>query len=281
MTENKDKLQESLEALFASYPLESDPDQLELAEELPEEVLEPPDPVYDQLQYPEPDPFSENDRMQVDAPPIGSDEIDSSQAIFQEDNKLIVEEEVLVVDDPVQVEEVWSDTPVSPKEEAAPIHEEAGLQRARQKPTESGERVVLFSLDQEIYGMDIYTIRTLVKPQETYPAPHMPDYLIGLTNLRGDIVPVIDLRTRLGIQRKEYTEKTRFVVAEHLDDPICLIVDDVNGIEQFDGASLEPPSDVIGSVDTTFVSSIAKSEHKLVLLLDLKEILGDEILGTA
>jgi purine-binding chemotaxis protein CheW len=143
---------------------------------------------------------------------------------------------------------------------------------------ETGERVVVFSLGEEAFGVDIYSIRTLVKPQEIFPVPHMPDYLIGLTNLRGEIVPVIDLRKRLGFAEKEYTEETRYVVAEKHDEPICLVVDDVTGIEYFAPGFLEEPSEVISSIDTTYLYAIGKSDQQLVLLLDLDQVLGERIL---
>lgn len=162
--------------------------------------------------------------------------------------------------------------------EEAPEAERSQGKGRRSKVFETGERVVVFSLEEESFGVDIYSIRTLVKPQDIFPVPHVADYLVGLTNLRGEIVPVVDLRIRLGLRVSEYTESTRFVVAEKLEEPICLIVDDVFGIEHFSPGHLEEPSDVISSVDTTYLHGIAKSEENLVLLLDLDQVLGEKIL---
>jgi purine-binding chemotaxis protein CheW len=165
-----------------------------------------------------------------------------------------------------------------PAEQRAAEPEESEEAGRRPRMFEEGERVVVFCLEKESFGVDIYSIRTLVKPQDIFPVPHMPDYLVGLTNLRGEIVPVIDLRTRLGLHVSEYTESTRFVVAEKRDEPICLIVDDVFGIENFSPEHLEEPSGVISSVDTTYLHAIAKSKENLVLLLDLDQVLGEKIL---
>lgn len=183
--------------------------------------------------------------------------------------------------EPVSSSEAYSGAPEDGVNPPAQEQENYAGEHQEETGFDQEERVVVFKLGKEAFGIDIYSIRTLVKPQEIYPVPHMPDYLVGLTNLRGEIVPVIDLRNRLGLPQKSYSDSTRFVVAEKREEPICLIVDDVSGIEHFAPQNLEEPSSVISSVDTTYLFAIAKSNDQLVLLLDLDQVLGERILEIA
>jgi len=270
MTEKKDKLQESLESLFASYPLENDKVEATLNAGEKEGKQGTSESIEDPIElssFSAPDPQSKYPPAEdgsVAAPLYEGDSPNAPGSAGESWQK-------------AQAQELppEGDGAQSAQEEAESSGERSGSDA---QEIESGERVVVFSLGSETFGMDIHSIRTLVKPQETFPVPHMPDYLVGLTNLRGEIVPVIDLRTRLGIYQSNDTETTRFVVAEKEEGPICLVVDNVIGIEYFASDTLENPSEVIAGVNTTYLRAIGKSEERLVLLLDLDRVLGEKIL---
>jgi len=298
MSGKKDKLEDSLEALFAPFsgaedgegdfppvvkdlePLEEEQDASSAPQAQPEEGGEqaekqaessPPEPEQEEAPAPE-------------MARVEQEEIEEVVPAPEPETASRPEPKPEPAPDPApeQPESVSPSPAEEDQREAAPDEapeaERAQRKSRRSKAFETGERVVVFSLEEESFGVDIYSIRTLVKPQDIFPVPHVADYLVGLTNLRGEIVPVVDLRIRLGLRVSEYTESTRFVVAEKLEEPICLIVDDVFGIEHFSPGHLEEPSDVISSVDTTYLHGIAKSEENLVLLLDLDQVLGEKIL---
>jgi len=291
MSGKKDKLEDSLEALFSSFP------GSEREEEKRTSVVEELEPLEEELKSLEDTASGEQEQADPDptaAPPPPPDEPGAEKREGPEEAPEQAEEEKsrAAAEPPQQPPGPPPDQPADSPEmisldESEPEHGSAAVdisepekseEAPRPRVFEEGERVVVFCLEKESFGVDIYSIRTLVKPQAIFPVPHMPDYLVGLTNLRGEIVPVIDLRTRLGLCVSEYTESTRFVVAEKRDEPICLIVDDVFGIENFSPEHLEEPSGVISSVDTTYLHAIAKLKENLVLLLDLDQVLGEKIL---
>jgi len=310
MSGNKDKLEDSLEALFAPYegekqeqqPAEPVPDDARILME--DETAAQDSAVSEEQQHDgkadaassesgrekvppsreEDQPGSAGEQVESAAPaPLGQVQNQKEAPAVQEEDKAHAPASpVESGPSPAGLEKPASVEPTPGKSPSDKDVEPEVEQEVTEKPPrtvfETGERVVVFNLDGESFGIDIYKIRTLVKPQDIFPVPHMADYLVGLTNLRGEIVPVIDLRTRLGLSEKDYTEETRFVVAEKREEPICLIVDDVSGIEHFSPRHLEEPSSVISSVDTTYLYAIAKSQQQLVLLLDLDQVLGERIL---
>lgn len=296
MSGKKDKLENSLEALFAPFSGAENGEQdfpsvIEDLESLGDALdapltppLEPEKPAGEQADSSLPQPEQEGE----------------SAAEMSRVEEERISEEVVPAPEPAaasrpagkpdQAPDQGREQPASfsPSSEVPDQNEtepedapKAGLVQEKDRRSrifDTGERVVVFSLGEESFGVDIYSIRTLVKPQDIFPVPHMADYLVGLTNLRGEIVPVIDLRSRLGLPESDYSESTRFVVAEKREESICLIVDDVFGIEQFSPEHLEEPSGVISSVDTTYLYAIAKLKDNLVLLLDLDQVLGEQIL---
>ena len=293
MSRKKDKLKDSLEGLFRPAAAEN-PGAVEVGEPIGEEQSQNVRPESNQQSGQE--EADGEDRKPSDQPkgkqsPLTQEALEQALAEKLEkdqpasrkgpssSSKSSAPEKKLPPKQEAEKKKSASTAGASPQPESRPdskrIEEEAP---SKSIEFETGERVVVFLLGEEAFGVDIYSIRTLVKPQEIFPVPHMPDYLIGLTNLRGEIVPVIDLRKRLGFAEKEYTEETRYVVAEKRDEPICLVVDDVTGIEYFAPGFLEEPSEVISSIDTTYLHAIGKSDRQLVLLLDLDQVLGERIL---
>lgn len=269
MSRKNDKLKDSLEGLFGQLPgsaPELDQELIPEKEPLPEEVK--PEQKASEKQNQTVQTETESKEEPAASEPKTEKE-SSRQSAGQEPSHPVGGDQ-----DPVGLDQ-------QPEKKAAGSESDPAEEDEQQRFSldfEAGERVVVFTLENEDFGIDIYSIRTLVKPQDIFPVPHMPDYLIGLTNLRGEIVPVIDLRSRLGLPELEYSENTRFVVAEKRNEPICLVVDNVNGIEYFPPGDLEEPSNVISSVDTTYLHAIGKSDQDLVLLLDLDQVLGQRIL---
>ena len=135
---------------------------------------------------------------------------------------------------------------------------------------------VVFELDTEAYGVDIATVEGIIKMQEITRLPQAPDFMEGITNLRGSIVPVIDLRKRFGMPDQEATRETRIVIANMGGTKVGLIVDAVSQVIRIPEDAIEPPPQMSVTINSAFIKSVAKLEDQLVILLDLDRVLNLE-----
>ena len=139
--------------------------------------------------------------------------------------------------------------------------------------TQSEQQLVVFDLAQEAYGVDIGTVREIIRMQDVTSVPHRPDYVSGVINLRGRITPVVDLRKRFDLAEQEITRDSRIVVVDIDGDDIGMIVDAVTEVLRISTTQIEPPSTMIAAGGSDYIVGIAKLEERLVLLLDLERVL--------
>ncbi len=137
-------------------------------------------------------------------------------------------------------------------------------------------QLVVFELENEKYGVDIASVEGIIKMQEITRLPHAPEFIEGITNLRGTIVPVVDLRTRFGLSRKEPTRDTRIVIANMDGSKVGIIVDAVTQVIRVPEDRIEPPPQMSVTINSAFIKNIAKLESELVILLDLGKVLSSE-----
>lgn len=132
---------------------------------------------------------------------------------------------------------------------------------------------VIFKLADEHYGVNIVSVESIIKVQEITKMPHVPNFVEGLTNLRGAVIPVIDLRKRFDLSASEETKDTRIIVVEMGNITAGMVVDAVTEVVHVAGNNVEPPSPMVSTVDTAFITGIAKVDHRLIILLDLNKVL--------
>ena len=143
-----------------------------------------------------------------------------------------------------------------------------------QKNDVQGEtQLVVFDLASEFYGVDIGDVREIIRMQNVTRVPGTPAYMEGVTNLRGKVVPVVDLRKRLSLKVKQQTKESRIVVVDIGGKDVGVIVDGVTEVLRIPMASVEPPSQMIANSDSAYIRGIAKLGDKLVILLDLDKVL--------
>ena len=143
--------------------------------------------------------------------------------------------------------------------------------------TETGgqeEQLVAFKLGEEVYGVDIALIHEIIRWREITAIPRAASEIEGVINLRGKIVPVLDLRKRLGLPLAEHDGATRIIVAETADSTVGLIVDSVVGVLRIPQASIEPPAPLVASVDIDAIRGIGKISDTLVILLNMDRALN-------
>ena len=138
---------------------------------------------------------------------------------------------------------------------------------------ERWEQLVIFRLAGEFYGVDIDDVNTIIPMQEVTCIPRSPEYVTGVINLRGSIIPVIDLRKRFGLAVSEVTKASRIVVVEAGGYVIGMVVDAVAETLRVQTDSIEPPSPVVASIDSDYLRGVAKQGERLVVLLCLDKVL--------
>jgi len=141
----------------------------------------------------------------------------------------------------------------------------------------SDERqLVVFQLGAELYGCEISRVHEIIRLQSVTKVPRAPAFVEGVINLRGKVIPVVDLRRRFGLPTADHTRASRIVVVEIGDQVVGIVVDGVSEVLRVNSAIVEPPSPVVAGIDSEYLHGIAKLSDRLVILLDLDRILARE-----
>jgi purine-binding chemotaxis protein CheW len=144
--------------------------------------------------------------------------------------------------------------------------------------TETGEllQLVSFKLGQEEFGVDILKVQEINRMLEITEVPNSPDFVCGIVNLRGRMTPVIDLRYRLGLPKKEWDNDTRIIVVVINNKTMGFIVDAVSEVLRIPKRITEAPPEIVTGIDSGYITSIGKLEDRLLILLDLNKVLSSE-----
>ena len=134
-------------------------------------------------------------------------------------------------------------------------------------------QLVSFNLDEEEFGVDILKVREINKMMQITKVPNSPNYVEGVINLRGRIIPVIDLRTKIGMHKREYGNNTRIIIVEVIDKTIGFIVDKVSEVLRIPANITEAPPELVTGINSDFIKSVAKLDDRLLILIDLEKTL--------
>ncbi len=137
-------------------------------------------------------------------------------------------------------------------------------------------KLVGFFLGEEEYAADILKIREIKLMQEITKVPKAPPFVEGVINLRGDIVPIINLCRKLNLPEHPPTEESKIIVVELEDQLVGIIVDEVSEVIEMDEANVSPPPQVIGGIEREYIKGVGKLGERLLILLDLDKILTAE-----
>lgn len=136
-------------------------------------------------------------------------------------------------------------------------------------------QLVSFSVAAEEYGLDILRVQEIIRTQQLTRVPNLPDYVEGVINLRGKVIPVIALRRRLGLESASADKNTRIVVVEVHGQTLGFIVDAVSEVLRI-GADTVEPTPRIGTIEREYISGVGKLESRLLLMLDLERLMNEE-----
>jgi purine-binding chemotaxis protein CheW len=133
-----------------------------------------------------------------------------------------------------------------------------------------------FKLEREEYAIEILRIQEIRGHSRITPIPNTPAYVKGVVNLRGTVIPVVDLRCRLGMPETTYTRFTAIVVVTLATKVIGLLVDEVSDVVDIQPAAVQAPPEFGGQGDTRFIAGLAHAGERLIVLLSLDTILRDD-----
>ena len=136
-------------------------------------------------------------------------------------------------------------------------------------------QLVSFNIGDEEFGVDILQVQEINRMLEVTRVPNAPEYVDGVINLRGKVIPIIDLRRRFGMQRKVHDKHTRIVVVELSGKVVGFVVDAVKEVLRIPRSVTEPPPSIAGSVNEEYITGVGKLDDRLLILLDIGKIVFD------
>jgi purine-binding chemotaxis protein CheW len=146
--------------------------------------------------------------------------------------------------------------------------------KAPNKLTGQTMQVVSFALGSEEYGVDIAQVQEINRMVTITHVPRAPHFMEGVINLRGQLIPIIDLRTRFGMPRTEHTKNTRIVVTEIGSKRVGMVVDSVSEVLRIPTEQIEDAPDMIAGVETEYIRGVGKMGDRLIIMLDLGRVIS-------
>lgn len=138
---------------------------------------------------------------------------------------------------------------------------------------------VTFTLEDEVYGINVMQVQEVLREIEVAPVPGAPHYVTGIINLRGNVVSVIDARTRFGLQRRESTPLTRIIVIEAQQQIIGILVDSVAEVVDMEMSEIETAPNVGNEETARYIDGVVSRDERLLILVDLNKLLTEAELG--
>lgn len=137
-------------------------------------------------------------------------------------------------------------------------------------------QLVTFSIGEEEFGVDILKVQEIIRTMEITKVPRAQDFVEGVINLRGKVIPIIDLRRRFGLDSKEHDKHTRIIVIEINNMIVGFVVDSVSEVLRIPASTVEPPPPVVAGLESEYISGVGKLHDRLLILLDLDKLLSNE-----
>lgn len=141
-------------------------------------------------------------------------------------------------------------------------------------------QLVVFTIEKEEFAAEITQVREIVSLDRITKVPSAPQFVFGVVNLRGKLVTVVDLHKRLGFKRTHPADKSKMIVSDLKDGVLGMMVDSVVEVMRIPESHIEPPPPMsTGRIDAKYILGIAKAKERLIVILDLENVLIDEMIG--
>jgi len=148
--------------------------------------------------------------------------------------------------------------------------------KEKQMNPEQALSIVSFKLGKEFYGQDIRYVSEVNRIEEVTEMPGSPEYIIGVINLRGNVIPVMDIRSRLGLKPIEFTKKSRAIVVEYENSQLGLAVDSVQYVNEISLKEINAPPEQAVTDRNRFLMGIGHIDNRLVFIIDISKIFAEE-----
>ena len=136
-------------------------------------------------------------------------------------------------------------------------------------------QLVSFMIGSEEFAINILSVQEINRMLQITKVPNAPAFVSGVVNLRGRVIPVIDLRTKLGLPMKQFDKNTRIVVVEVKDKTVGFIVDAVKEVLRIPTNITEPPPELVTGINSEFIMAVGKLEDRLITLIDIEKVLSN------
>ena len=147
--------------------------------------------------------------------------------------------------------------------------------QAKKMSVETDEllQLVSFNIGNEEFGVDILKVQEINRIVDITKVPQSPSYVEGVINLRGKVIPIVNLRKRFSLEAKEYDKDTRIVVVDINSSIIGLVVDAVSEVLRLEANTIEPPPEIVTGINSKYIKGVAKLENRLLIFLDLTKVI--------
>ncbi|WP_018953905.1 chemotaxis protein CheW [Thioalkalivibrio sulfidiphilus] len=135
---------------------------------------------------------------------------------------------------------------------------------------------VTFRLAEETYAINVMQVQEVLRVSEIAPVPGAPHYVLGIVNLRGNVVTVIDARRRLGLEPREPDDASRVVIIEVSNQVVGILVDSVAEVIELGAAEIEPAPNVGNDESSKYIQGVASRDGELTIVVDLNKLLSEE-----
>jgi purine-binding chemotaxis protein CheW len=141
-------------------------------------------------------------------------------------------------------------------------------------------KLIVFQLKDKEYAIPVNQVQSIEKVEHITRVPRTEKFIKGVINLRGVITPIIDLRSRFGLEEENVTDSTRVIIVTFNDLEVGFVVDLANDVIDIPMDSIEPPPEIVGVKEAEYINGVAKIGKRLLILIDLEMILNTEQLST-
>jgi purine-binding chemotaxis protein CheW len=137
-------------------------------------------------------------------------------------------------------------------------------------------QLVTFRLGNEEFGVNIHELQEIIRMMPITRVPKAPSFVEGVVNLRGQVIPIIELRKRIGMASAEHDKGTRIIVVQIDRKTVGFIVDQVGEVKRIPSRVVEPPPPIVAGIESEYINGVGKLEDQLLILLDLNRLLSEE-----
>jgi purine-binding chemotaxis protein CheW len=143
------------------------------------------------------------------------------------------------------------------------------------KADETLIQLVTFSIGEEVFGVDILAVQEIIRLLDITRVPRAPHFVEGVINLRGKVIPIVDLRKRFDLPEKNYDKSTRIIVINMESITVGFVVDEVSEVLRIPANMVDTPPGVVSGLDTDYIDGVGKLDDQLLILLDLNRLLAN------